>query len=425
MDKHDHDAHSSPADGPPQKKGLWGMWCGIPIYKRILAGLVFGIVVGLVFGVEAKVLALPGKLMLRLLSALAPPLVLAAIVHALITSEIGGRLAGRMARLLVLNTAVAIFIGLLVANVMQPGKHASPPTPHAETTKAAGPDIMAQFLDNVPKSLLGPLTDGGSVLSVIFLALAFGIALRSEKRRALATVEDAVTVFRDVLVKILHWILQVIPFGVFGVIASVVGEKGLSDFKALGMFVVAVLTALLLQTAWYLTRIRFGCWASPMAVLRAVRDALVMAFSTGSSTATMPVTYECLTAKLGLRERSSSMGALVGANFNNDGTALYEAMAALFVSQMLGMNLSLEQQTMVALTSVIASVGAAGIPEAGLVTMTLVFNAVGLPVQYIVFLITVDWFLDRCRTAINVLGDVNVSCLLDGKVKEVAIPEAT
>ena len=139
----------------------------------------------------------------------------------------------------------------------------------------------------------------------------------------------------------------------------------------------------------------------------------------------MPVTYECLTAKLGLRERSSSMGALVGANFNNDGTALYEAMAALFVSQMLGMNLSLEQQTMVALTSVIASVGAAGIPEAGLVTMTLVFNAVGLPVQYIVFLITVDWFLDRCRTAINVLGDVNVSCLLDGKVKEVAIPEAT
>jgi len=420
MDKHDHDAHSSPADESPRKKGLWGLWCGIPIYQRILGGMVLGIAVGLVFGLEAKGLAVPGKLLLRLLGALAPPLVLAAIVHALITSEIGGKLAGRMVRLLVLNTLVAIIIGLLVANVMQPGRHASKPTLHEEAAKAAGPDLLGQFLDNVPKSLLGPLSDSGTVLSVIFLALGFGIALRSEKRRSVATVEDAVTVFRDVLVKILHWILEVIPFGVFGVIASVVGENGLSDFKALGVFVLAVITALLLQMCWYLVRIRFGCWASPMAVLRAVRDALVMAFSTASSTATMPVTFERLTNKLGLRERSASMGALVGANFNNDGTALYEAMAALFVSQMLGIDLTLQQQLIVVLTSVLASVGAAGIPEAGLVTMTMVFKAVGLPTEYIVFLITVDWFLDRCRTAINVLGDVNVSCLLDGKVRETA-----
>ena len=141
-----------------------------------------------------------------------------------------------------------------------------------------------------------------------------------------------------------------------------------------------------------------------------------MAFSTGSSTATMPVTYECLREKVGLREESASLGALVGANFNNDGTALYEAMAALFVAQLIGQDLHahLQQQLMVVLTSVVASVGAAGIPEAGLVTMTLVFNAVGLPTGYIALLLTVDWFLDRCRTTINVLGDVNVSCLLDG-----------
>jgi Na+/H+-dicarboxylate symporter len=140
-----------------------------------------------------------------------------------------------------------------------------------------------------------------------------------------------------------------------------------------------------------------------------------MAFSTASSTATMPVTYDCLKDRVGLREQSASLGALVGANFNNDGTALYEAMAALFIAQMLGMELSLQQQLTVVLTSIIASVGAAGIPEAGLVTMILVFNAVGLPAQYIAILLTVDWFLDRCRTTINVLGDMNVSCLLDGK----------
>ena len=156
----------------------------------------------------------------------------------------------------------------------------------------------------------------------------------------------------------------------------------------------------------------------PLDLLRGVRDALVMAFSTGSSTATMPVTYARLRENVGLREESASMGALVGANFNNDGTALYEAMSALFVAQLLGMHLTLGQQFMVVVTSVVASVGAAGIPEAGLVTMTMVFKAVALPTDYIAMLFTVDWFLDRCRTAINVMGDVTVSCLLDGKTRE-------
>jgi DAACS family dicarboxylate/amino acid:cation (Na+ or H+) symporter len=131
----------------------------------------------------------------------------------------------------------------------------------------------------------------------------------------------------------------------------------------------------------------------------------------------MPVTYDRLLTRVGLRERSASLGALVGSNFNNDGTALYEAMAALFVSQMLGVKLGFGQQLMVVLTSVLASVGAAGIPEAGLVTMTLVFTAVKLPTEYIALLLTVDWFLDRCRTMINVLGDVNVACLLDGRTR--------
>src|SRR5260370_25543954 len=134
----------------------------------------------------------------------------------------------------------------------------------------------------------------------------------------------------------------------------------------------------------------------------------------------MPVTYACLTEKVGLRQKSASMGALVGANFNNDGTALYEAMAALFIAQLIGQDLTFTQQLIIVFTSIIASVGAAGIPEAGLVTMTLVFSAVHLPTQYIGLLLTVDWFLDRCRTTINVLGDVNVSCLLDGHVRAVA-----
>jgi DAACS family dicarboxylate/amino acid:cation (Na+ or H+) symporter len=253
---------------------------------------------------------------------------------------------------------------------------------------------------------------------VIFLAVALGIALRRMRHHQVNSVEDLVHVALGSLIVVLYWIVDVVPLAVFAVVASIVGVKGFGDFLALAGFVVAVLLALALQATYYLLRVRFGSWVQPLALLRGTRDALVMAFSTASSTATMPVTYECLRKNVGLREQSASLGALVGANFNNDGTALYEAMSALFVAQLIGMELTLGQQIMVVLTSVVASVGAAGIPEAGLVTMTLVFKAVGLPNEYIAMLLTVDWFLDRCRTAINVMGDLNVSCLLDGKTPQ-------
>jgi Na+/H+-dicarboxylate symporter len=270
----------------------------------------------------------------------------------------------------------------------------------------------------VPKSIGGPFSDNGAVMGVIFIAVALGVALRSLRHHEVRTVEDLVHVALTSLITILRWIIDLVPLAVFGVVASIVGVKGFSDFLALGGFVVAVLAALTLQAAYYLIRVRLGSWVRPLELLRGVRDALVMAFSTGSSTATMPVTYTRLRENVGLREESASMGALVGANFNNDGTALYEAMSALFVAQLLGMQLTLSQQFIVVVTSVVASVGAAGIPEAGLVTMTMVFKAVALPTDYIAMLFTIDWLLDRCRTAINVMGDVTVSCLLDGKARE-------
>lgn len=395
-------------------------WRKTPLYLRILGAVALGVVVGVSLGESAATLAVPAKLILRVLGALAPPLILFAIVHALMHAQIGRRQAFRLVSLLLVNTLVAILIGLLVANVAHPGawSQASPLSGAAKS--AAGPDPLTQFLDNVPKSLAGPFSDDGKVMGVIFLALAFGIALRNFRDRELRTVSDFIDVGLSTFVVILHWVIDFVPFAVFGVVASIVGVKGFHDFIALGGFVISVITALALQSGYYLLRVRFGSWVHPLALLRGVRDALVMAFSTGSSTATMPVTYACLRENVGLREQSASLGALVGSNFNNDGTALYEAMSALFVAQLLGMKLALAQQFAVVLTSVAASVGAAGIPEAGLVTMTMVFNAVGLPTEYIAILLTVDWFLDRCRTAINVMGDVTVSCLLDGKTQESA-----
>lgn len=392
----------------------------MPLYARILAAVALGVGAGLALGEQARALETPAKLVLRLLGALAPPLILLAIVQALMRAHLGGRQALRLVALLLTNTLAAIFIGLAVANIVQPGAwtQATPGAGPAKAASAAAADPLSQLLDSVPKSILGPFSDNGSVMGVIFIAVAFGVALRGVKTHEVRTVEDLVHVALSSLITILHWIIDVVPLAVFGIVASIIGVKGFRDFVALGGFVVAVLIGLSLQGLYYALRIRLGSWARPLDVINGVRDALVMAFSTGSSTATMPVTYERLREKVGLREQSASMGALVGSNFNNDGTALYEAMSALFVAQLLGLQLTLGQQFLVVLTSVIASVGAAGIPEAGLVTMTMVFRAVALPTDYIAILLTVDWLLDRCRTAINVMGDVTVSCLLDGKVRE-------
>ncbi len=396
-------------------------WNALPLYWRILIAMGLGVPAGLALGDQAAVMVIPSRVILQLLGALAPPLILIAVTHVLMTTVIKGKTLGRLAFLLVLNTTVAILIGLGVANLIQPGSwkklERAPNAAESETTKK-GPSPVDLVVQNVPKSILGPLGDRQNIIGVIVIAVAFGMALRGLKDKRVDTIQDLVEIAYDVLLKVLHWIIHLIPFGVFAIVTRVVGTEGFEPFLAMGAFVLAVLIALILQAAWYLTRIKIFCWASPWHVLRGMRDALVMAFSTDSSTATMPVTYACLKDQVGVREESAGMGALVGANFNNDGTALYEAMAALFIAQLIGQDLSLGDQLIVVFTSIIASVGAAGIPEAGLVTMTLVFTAVGLPIEYIGMLLTVDWFLDRCRTTINVLGDVNVACMLEGRTRE-------
>ncbi|MEY2935082.1 MAG: Aerobic C4-dicarboxylate transport protein [Pseudomonadota bacterium] len=398
-----------------QPAGPFAFWTRLPLYSRILVGLLLGLLVGYLLGPSAKPLDWPARLILRVLGAIAPILILTAVVRALITADIHGRLALRMTGLLLLNTVMAILVGLGVANVLKPGAGMKPPEHGAPPNVKA--DVVSQLLDNIPDSFVRPFVEN-KVIAVVMIAVAFGIAARglSEPQRRQA--EQLAALGFDLILRVLHWVLVLVPLAVFGKVASIVGVTGFEPFYRIGWFVLAVLVALVIQATYYLLRIRLGSWVRPLPLLRHMRDALVMAFSTASSTATMPVTYRALRSGVGLRERSASLGALVGSNFNNDGTALYEAMSALFVAQMLSVPLTLTQQVLIILTSIVASIGAAGIPEAGLVTMTLVFSAVHLPLDYIALLLTVDWFLDRCRTMINVLGDVNVACLLDGREKE-------
>ena len=385
----------------------------MPLYVKIVIALILGVIAGLVLPKSgAETLNIPAAMILRILGAIAPPLILFAVMRALITANVRGRLAGKLFFLLVLNTLVAILIGLFVANVVRPGRHASlPPSGEGQHLQA---NFFLQLLDNIPTSLVKPLVDN-NVIGVILIAVGFALAARQLDEARKQKVLDFVELAFDLILIVLHWIIALVPLAVFAKVAYVIGVNGFAPFKALGWFIVAVLIALALQGTYYLVRVWMSSWVPPPRLIKGTRDALTMAFSTASSTVTMPVTYANLVEKVGLREESASLGALVGSNFNNDGTALYEAMAALFIAQMTGTELTFAQQAMVVLTSVVASVGAAGIPEAGLVTMTLVFSAVHLPTGYIALLLPVDWFLDRCRIAINVMGDMNVSCILDGK----------
>lgn len=400
----------------------------IPLYVQILIALVAAIAVGTTIGNGplAQSLAIPCDLILKALRALATPLILLAVLHTFLTANIPGRAGRRLAGLLLTNTTVAILIGLGVANILQPGKWGAIAAPEA-TGEAAKFDPWSLLQNSIPEAVLKPLVDN-NVIQLIVLALALGIALRGLKAEQIKAgktdylpVEQVVTFLFDVVVRVLGWVIVLIPIAVFGIVAKTIAVSGFAPFKALVGLIVAVVLALVLQATYYLVRVRIGSWVSPQRFLAGGSDAFFTAFSTSSSTITMPITFEGLRDRIGLRESSASLGALVGSNFNNDGTALYEAMAALFIAQMLGQQLSLWQQLLVIITSIFASVGAAGIPNAGLVTMTLVFTSVGLPPQYIAILVTVDWFLDRCRTTINVMGDMTVSCLLDGKQPSGAI----
>jgi Na+/H+-dicarboxylate symporter len=405
----------------------------IPLYGQIIIALIIAVIVGVLLGAGNPIwdketiehLALPCTLILKALRTLATPLIFLAILHTFLTADIPSRSGRKLSVLLITNTLVAIAIGLFVSNVLRPGAAGSA-LATAQSTKPVVKqlDPWGLLADIIPDSVVKPLVDN-NVISLIFVALAFGIVLRAIKTEQVKlgqsdylSIEQGVGILFDAVIRILHWVIALVPIAVFGIVSKTIALQGFAPFKALGSFVVAVILALLLQAAYYLTRVRLSSWLSPLQFVQGGSDPLITAFSTGSSTATMPITFESL-KKMGLRESSASLGALVGSNFNNDGTALYEAMSALFISQVIGQNLELPQQLVVMLTSIVASVGAAGIPEAGLVTMTLVFSSVGLPTEYIAILITVDWFLDRCRTAINVMGDMTVSAVIDGKHRQV------
>ncbi len=392
---------------------------GLPLYAWVIAAVVVAIPLGLLWGEGATSLEILPRLILRALRALAAPLVVLAILSAIVTNDIRGRQGGLMMLFYLINTVVAMVIGLTLTNLFQPGLGASLAEPGAIVQPLATKSVTDLLVEMIPQSI-GEAFTQNNLAQLVLLTLALGIGLvqirNAQRARGETSIEpliDLLTIGFELLMKVLLWVVALVPLAVLGIVASSIGQKeGVKVFLSLIWLIVVVVVGLGCQVAWYLVQMAVFARMSPVRFLKGSLNVMASTFSTASTAATIPITLRSLQS-LGVSRQSSQLTACIGTNFNNDGSALYQATAVLFMAQALGYSLSFVDQLVIVLSTLVASVGAGGIPSGSFVTLPLIFAAVRLPAEKIPILLTVDWFLDRLRTTSNVLGDMTVAVLLD------------
>ena len=331
-----------------------------------------------------------------------------------------GQLGGRAAAYYMTTTAIAIFIGLVLVNVIEPGVGADLSTAQMTEQAEAGMDLTPDTLirdflvDKKRGAIRNPFRAlaEGNVLGIILFTLLLGTGLVAIGEAGESTIEVVKGLDKAVM-KVVDWVLWLAPLGVFALLHKSLSDGGLGALKALAAYSGTVTLALAIHGFIALPLlVRFLGGMSPLAWLRGIRAPMAVALSTASSSATLPVTIEACEENLDVPGPVASFVLPLGATMNMDGTALYEAIAALFVAQAYGIDLSMGQQFVIFFTAAAASVGAAGIPSAGLVTMAMVFQAVGLPLEGIGLILAVDRFLDMFRTTVNVMGDTSAAVVL-------------
>lgn len=398
---------------------------GVPFYAQVLVAMLAGLVLGPILGPKAAAFGELGKLVIQLIKAVATPLLFLVIVGSVAKTDIPAKAGARLLGWAALNASIAVGIGLLIANVLRPGEHLSAFAAEADSLAAyAGKkvDVLATVSSIVPTSLVAPFVEN-YLLSIIFIALLTGFALRRAGKdpevphEGIRLLERGMDAALSVTQIIMGWVVKLIPVAVFGVVTKSVGEHGFAPLKGLVAYVVAGLLGLTLHVlityqAWIVLFAR----RSLRAFWAAAWEPIVSSLGTNSSLATLPVTLKAL-ERLGVSREASTLGACVGTNFNNDGIILYEGMAVLFVAQASGMDLSLGQQLVASASCLIAAMGVAGIPEAGFISLALVLNTVGLPVELLPLLLTVDWIIARARSVVNVLSDMMLSLLVDRSIE--------
>ena len=390
----------------------------------IIVGVFAGLLVGWYWGEAAASVAWMGQLFLNTLSMLVIPLLVSAVISGV--TSLGdvrqlGKLSGVTIAYYLITVAIAVLIGLIMVNLIQPGVGVS-------TEGLEQPDDLMQLAGNrgvgdILLSLVAPnlirAAADTNLLPLIIWSVAFGIALASlgKKGRPAAQFFESLN---EGMMRLVSWVMYFAPLGIFGLIAGIFGAAGSPDaflerIAAVGLHVVTVLSGLGIHFV-VLTLILVFVAKRPLSYLVNMLRAIVTSFATASSTATLPITIQCARDS-GIDERARRFVLPLGSTVNMDGTALYEAAAAMFIAQAYGLDFGIAQQSIIFITATLAAIGAAGIPQAGLVTMIIVLQVVGLPVEGIGLLLAVDWFLDRFRTSTNVWGDAVGAAVVDRYVR--------
>ena len=380
----------------------------------MITGIVLGIFSGWMYGSKMLAVEWIGEMFLDALKMLVVPLIISSMIVGI--AGLGDiRKVGKTGLIalgyFMMTTCMAVAIGLVMVNIIEPGV-AVEMTVEQVPEKVAGKeavgitDILKTFVSpNLVQSMVKM-----DILPLIIFSLIFGGVLTTLGEPGKRAIEFFDTI-NSAIMKIVHLLMYFAPFGVFALIASKLGAAGggdlfLAELAKVGKYAATVISALLIHGIVVLPIILYlTTYRSPFIYFKNVTEALTTAFSTASSSATLPVTIECAEKNNRVSRKSALFVLPLGATVNMDGTALYESVAALFIAQMMGIHLGFGEQLIVFLTATLAAVGAAGIPEAGLVTMVMVLQSVGLPLEGIGMLLSIDWFLDRCRTTVNVWGD--------------------
>ena len=391
----------------------------VPFAVRIGMAATLGVLCGMALGDRAAPLGELGKLLIQLIKMLAVPLLFLAVVDAFVTTRMDWRLAGRMALISVVNTALALAIGLGMSSVLRPGvgmQIAGLGAPEAVVPAFDFSKVASGFF---PTSVAQPFVEN-AMIPLLMLAILFGTGLRRQLTQesgsgagGAAVLVQAVGSLLGVSRTVITWVVAWVPLAVFGVLAKTVGQSGLSALKGLPMYIGVALLGLSIQVLIvYSIWIRAVAGRSLREFWRAAREPVAFALGASSSLATLPVTLHAL-ERLKVRPAAARMSACVGTNFNNDGILLYEAMAVLFVAQAHGMDLTWGSQLVACLACVIAGFGISGIPDAGLVSLSIVLATVGLPTELLPVLLSVDWILSRARAMTNVVSDITGGVVLD------------
>jgi len=377
----------------------------LSLTTKIILGIVLGFLAGWVFGDAITFVDPLGQLFIKLLKMIIVPLIIASVIMGV--ANIGdvrrlGRLGGKTILYYLSTTAIAVVIGIIMVNVMKPGVGVN--LALQQTPEAQPPSLMNTLLSIVPANPFQAIVNM-DMLPIIFFSLLVGVVLTTVKEKA----EPMVRFFDSlnaVMMRMTQWIMKLAPYGVFALMAVIVAETGWEVILDLTKYMATVLLGLFIHGLLVLPLILwlFGK-GRPLQFARDMSTALATAFSTSSSSATLPVTMESIEQNAGVDNTVSSFVLPLGATINMDGTALYEAVAAIFIAQAYGIDLTLGQQLLIIITATLAAIGAAGIPSAGLITMIIVLKQVNLPLEGIGLITAVDRILDMVRTTVNVWGD--------------------